>query len=69
MTGIVTGDSPQNADHVEMNFLNIDHFVIYPVINGQIMIFDSFNYGFCDDFLQRRKIIRKLAWVEIKADS
>ena len=37
--------SPQNADHVKTNFLNSGHIVIYPVINGQIMIFDSFNYG------------------------
>jgi len=60
---IVTSDAPQNADHVKMNFLNSGHFVIYPVINGQIMIFDSFNYGFCDEFLQRKEFIRKLAGV------
>ena len=60
---IVTSDAPQNADHVKMNFLNSGYFVIYPVINGQIMIFDSFNYGFCDEFLQRKEFIRKLAGI------
>ena len=40
--------SPQNADRVKTNFLNSGHIVIYPVINGQIMIFDSFNYGLSD---------------------
>ena len=50
--------SPQNAGHVKMNFLNSGYFVIYPVINGQIMIFDSFNYGLSDAFSSNFSLIQ-----------
>ena len=50
--------SPQNAGHVKMNFPNSGHFVIYPVINGQIMIFDSFNYGLSDAFSSNFSLIQ-----------
>ena len=50
--------SPQNAGHVKMNFLNSGHFVIYPVINGQIMVFDSFNYDLSDAFSSNFSLIK-----------